>query len=72
MYAYPFGVLAGCIFGAHYGLRSGVYASIIPGGQEALYTAVGMCVAAVLVTLVLILVLLVECHGCGVTQRALF
>ena len=49
MYAYPFGVLAGCIFGAHYGLRSGVYASIIPGGQEALYTAVGMYVVLVVV-----------------------
>ena len=41
------GVLMGFTFGAHYGLKSGVYATIIPGGQEALYTAVGMCVGLV-------------------------
>merc|ERR1719305_1240976 len=39
---YPVGVLMGFTFGAHYGPKSGVYATIIPGGQEALYTAVGM------------------------------
>ena len=44
---YPVGVLMGFTFGAHYGLKSGVYATIIPGGQEALYTAVGMCVGLV-------------------------
>ena len=47
IYAYPFGILAGLIFGSYYGLQSGAYATIIPGGQEALYTAVVMCVMSV-------------------------
>ena len=44
--AYPFGVLIGFLFGLYFALTSGVYASIIPGGQEAEYTAVGMCVCS--------------------------
>ena len=44
--AYPYCIIVGFIFGSYYGLQSGVYASIIPGGQEAEYTAVGMCVCS--------------------------
>ena len=44
--AYPYGVMIGFIFGSYYGIQSGVYAAIIPGGQEAEYTAVAMCVCS--------------------------
>ena len=44
--AYPFGILIGFLFGLYFALMSGVYASIIPGGQEAEYTAVAMCVCS--------------------------
>ena len=44
--AYPFGATVGFTFGAYYGLRAGVYATIMPGGQEAEYTALGMYVIA--------------------------
>ena len=53
--AYPFGVLAGFTFGAYFGLQSGVYATIMPGGQEAEYTAVGMYVIAAEVVVSLVL-----------------
>ena len=41
MLAFPFGIVCGLTYGAYYGMASGVYASIVPGGQEAEYTAVG-------------------------------
>jgi len=42
LWTFPLMVMFGLTFGAYYTMRSGVYATIIPGGEEALYTAVGL------------------------------
>ena len=55
IFSYPYGVLAGLAFGAYLGLQSGVYATIMPGGQEAEYTAVGMYVIATEVVVLVVL-----------------